>query len=118
MKVTEYRNLLKSAQHKKNKYNAKKTTVDGITFDSAKESRRYQCLKLMEKAGEISGLELQPSFDIIVNGHKICRYVGDFRYKLKNGEEILEDSKGVRTSLYLLKKKLMKATYNIVIYET
>ena len=46
------------------KYGAIRTTVDGVTFASKAEARRYAELKLLEQAGEIKGLELQPKFDI------------------------------------------------------
>ena len=99
------------------KFNNQKTVVDNITFDSGKEAARYQDLKLLLKAGEISDLELQPTYVMIVNKQKICSYRADFRYK-ENGKQITEDVKGVRTSLYRLKKKLLKACYGIEVCET
>lgn len=102
---------------KGNKYRNVKTVVDGITFDSKKEAARYQELKLMERAGEIEGLELQPSYELIVNGQKVGKYIGDFRY-LCEGREVVEDSKGVKTPVYNLKKKLMKAIHNVSITES
>ena len=104
-------------QKKKNKYGAKATVVDGIRFHSAKEARRYGELILMERAGLISGLELQPQYDLRVNGLLICRYRADFRYEEK-GYLIVEDVKGLRTELYKLKCKMMKAIHNIDIRET
>ena len=53
-----------------NKYKAVKTTIDGITFDSKREAKRYTELKLLEKSGMITHLELQPKYDIIINGAK------------------------------------------------
>lgn len=100
-----------------NKFNNKRTEVDNITFDSAKEARRYMELKILQATGEISGLELQVTYPFIINKHKVCSYRADFRYKEK-GKEIVEDVKGVRTSLYRLKKKLMKACYGIDVCET
>jgi|TARA_R110000796_G_scaffold2061_2_gene8257 hypothetical protein len=104
----------------RNKYGAKKTVVDGITFDSKWESERYGQLKAMERGGIVTELELQVSYDITVNKHKICKYIADFRYKLEhaNGsiEDVVEDAKGVETPEFKLKKKLMKAIYNIDIY--
>lgn len=98
------------------KYHAKPTEIDGIRFASKKEGRRYQELKLLEMAGEIENLELHPSFKIEVNGEKVCRYIADFRYREK-GREIVEDAKGVRTPVYILKRKLMKAVHGIEIKE-
>ena len=94
----------------RNKYRAVKTEVDGIIFDSKREAARYMELMLLQKAGEISHLELQPSFDCIVNEKKICSYHADFRYFTANGC-VVEDVKGVRTEVYRLKKKLVEALY-------
>ena len=99
------------------KYNAVKSVVDGIKFDSKKEARRYSQLKLMEKSGAISNLSMQPRFDLIVNGEKCGFYKADFKY-IENGKEVIEDVKGVLTPVYRLKKKLVKAIYNIDIFET
>lgn len=98
------------------KYHAKRTTIDGITFASKAEAKRYSQLKLLERAGEIRNLELQPSYDLEVNGILICRYVADFRYVIRGGQKV-EDVKGVKTPVYKIKKKLMKAIHNINIRE-
>ena len=104
---------------KRNKYNATKTVVDGIKFDSKKEAARYQELKLMQKAGMINQLTLQPRFDLMVNGVKCGFYKADFQYvELKQGLRVVEDVKGVKTPVYNLKKKLIKAIYGIEIFET
>lgn len=106
-----------TTREKRSKYRNVKTTVDGQTFDSAKEARRYTELKMLEKAGTIRGLRRQVVFDLEANGTLVCRYVADFLYH--HGEsEIVEDVKGVRTDVYRLKKKLMKACYGIEILET
>lgn len=102
-----------------NKYNAKKTIVDGITFDSKAEARRYGDLKILQMAGEISGLMLQREYPLKVNGIVVCKYRADFVYVDKSGHNtIVEDVKGVRTEVYKLKKKLMLACYGIEILET
>ncbi len=104
-----------------NKYNATKTTVDGIVFDSKKEATRYGQLKLLERAGKISDLKIQPryllqeSFKTPVidqNGVKIkdktirkIEYVADFEFKM--GEVVVvEDVKGFQTAIFKLKLKL------------
>ena len=102
---------------RRSKYGAKKTIVGGIKFDSIRESRRFQELELMQRTGLISELQLQQSFDLIVNGMKICRYVADFVYVEKK-RQIVEDVKGVKTPSYNLKKKLMLACHGITIRET
>lgn len=102
------------------KYKAKPTEVDGIRFDSQREARRYQELKLMERAGEIERLTLQPSFELrsAVSELRIGAYVADFRYyDHRTGETITEDAKGFRTALYRWKKKHVEAQYGIQIRE-
>lgn len=103
---------------KKSKYRAVRTTVGGVTFASKKEAARYVMLKAMEQAGEISDLELQPSYPLKVNGVLICTYRGDFRYREKDGTVVVNDVKGFLTPAYRIKKKLMKALYSIEILET
>jgi hypothetical protein len=102
---------------KQTKYKAIPCTIDGIRFHSLKEGARYKDLKLMEQAGEIVGLQLQVRYPLVVNGTKIGSYVCDFRYETPKGI-VVEDVKGYRTVIYRLKKKLMKAIYNIDIMET
>ncbi len=104
------------------KYGNIKTTVDGIVFDSAKEARRYSELKLLERAGRITGLEVQPSFRIVVNNCLVCTYKADFRYTTivpyAQGVVVVEDCKGFKTPVYRLKKKLMLAVHGISVVET
>jgi hypothetical protein len=98
------------------KYGNKKTIIDGIKFDSKREAQRYGTLQLMLKAGLISNLRLQVPYQITVNGMKVCKYVADFVYEDK-GVEIVEDVKGMKTPIYNLKKKLMKAVFGVVVSE-
>lgn len=102
---------------KRNKYGAIKTKVDGIIFDSKREAKRYTVLKRMEADGDISNLTLQVPYQITINGVKVCKYVSDFEY-VRNGEKVVEDCKGMRTAVYRLKKKLMKAVHGIEIEES
>jgi hypothetical protein len=104
---------------RQNKYGAKKTEIDAITFSSKKEARRYEDLKLLEKAGKIKELQLQKTFELqnaFVEknpngiGSKLIRpitYVCDFFY-YDNDKEwyVVEDVKGVKTEAYKLKKKM------------
>ncbi len=109
------------------KYGAIKTTIDGIVFASKAEARRYAELRLLEKAGEIKGLELQPKFPIYVarpgslsrTEKPVCTYIADFRYRQgPTGILTVEDVKGVKTAIYRLKKKLVEAQYpNVTITE-
>lgn len=99
-----------------NKYSAVKTEIDGVVFASKKEARRYQELKLLQKAKKIHMLELQPKFPIVINKVKVCTYIADFEY-MENGFRIIEDVKGMKTPVYRLKKKLVQAVYGIEVKE-
>lgn len=92
-------------------------------FPSQLEYRRYRELRKLEAFGDISDLELQPRYPIkIKNPHGknilVTTYVADFRYKEKDGTEVVEDTKGFKTKLYTLKKKLVLAVYGIEIKES
>lgn len=108
------------------KYGNKKTVLDGMEFDSKKEARRYAELKMMEKAGMISDLECQKTFELIPkqrdeNGKAVrnCEYIADFVYiDTKTGQRIVEDVKGMKTKDYIIKKKLMLKVYGITVKET
>jgi hypothetical protein len=98
------------------KYNAKKTVVDGVTFASKLEARRWNELLLMQRAGVILNLQRQVPFEMTVNGHLICKYLADFTYTTtETGESVVEDAKGVVTPEFRLKAKLMEALHGIVI---
>lgn len=121
----------------RNKYQAIKTTVNGIEFDSRKEGRRYQDLLLLQRAGVIKKLERQVKFVLIPaqyettirygkkgkrlkDGQKLlekeCSYVADFVYE-ENGKKIVEDTKGFKTKDYIIKRKLMLYIHGIRIRE-
>jgi hypothetical protein len=100
-----------------NKYNARKTVVEGIKFDSKREAARYQQLRLLERAGQISGLRLKVKYPLVVNGVRIGRYTSDFNY-VEDGREVVEDVKGHVTRDYRLRKLLMLALYGVEIRET
>lgn len=92
-------------------------TVDGIVFDSAAEARRYSELKLLERAGSVTDLELQPEYLLVPKfSHpehgtvRAIKYKADFRYLL-HGQEVVEDVKGHKTEVYRLKKKLLLWRY-------
>lgn len=100
------------------KYKNKKVEIGDVTFDSKAEARRYGELLLRVRIGEIEALELQPRYPLVVEGMKIATYVADFRYRLRaTGETVVEDVKGVRTPVYRLKNKLMRALYGVEIVE-
>lgn len=108
-----------------NKFNARRTKVDGIEFDSAKEARRYSELRLLERAGQIRGLELQPEFPIVIDGSPVkyasgrnAKYVGDFSY-FEGTRRVVEDVKSPATAtpLYRLKRALVEHIYHVTISE-
>lgn len=127
------------AGKKKPKYRNKKIVADGITFDSQKEYHRYSELKLLEKAGKITDLRLQVPFELIPpqyeyykrygktgkplkDGKKAIehavKYVADFVYiDTENKRIIVEDTKGVKTKDYIIKRKLMLYVHGIRIRE-
>lgn len=120
---------------KSSKYGADKIVVNDIVFDSKREARRYSELLVLLKAGEISDLKRQVRYVLIpaqrepdIIGPKGGRkpgklleheisYVADFVYKDKDGNEIVEDSKGFRTKEYVIKRKLMLWFHGIRIRE-
>lgn len=99
-----------------NKYRNKKVIVDRKEFDSKKEAIRYKELKLLERAGKISNLELQPRFllqdSFRKNGKTFRRieYIADFKY-IENGKTIVEDVKGIQTDVFKLKHKIFEKVY-------
>ena len=113
---------------RKVKYGNRKTELDGITFDSRKEANRYAELRILEKAGEISNLELQKPFILqpgfVHEGKKIqpIKYVADFVYTDIKARRInvVEDVKSPATrkdKVYQLKKKMMLYVHGIEIKE-
>lgn len=110
----------------KNKFGAVKKTIDGIKFDSTRESKRYEELKLLERAGKIKDLRLQVRYDLIPkqkfsDGSSMIGtyYLADFVYfDCDKGCEVVEDVKGKKTDVYQIKRKLMKLILDIEILET
>ena len=106
-----------------NKYHSRKITRDGMTFDSVKEYRRYCELLLLERAGAITKLERQVKYELIpaqrIDGkvvERACQYIADFVY-LENGKKVVEDTKGVKTKDYIIKRKLMLYIHGIQVKE-
>lgn len=141
MKINKKNLQALSLRQKKNKYGNKKCELDGITFDSKKEMRRYSELKLLERAGQISDLKIQvpflllpdqyePSSEVYTRGEKkgmpkpgkliekSCQYIADFTYIDRGGNYIVEDVKGKKTKEYMIKRKLMLYFHGVRIKET
>ncbi len=106
---------------KKSKYKNRKVVVDGITFDSKRESTRWLYLIHLEKIGQIEALRRQVRFPIVVNDTKICTWIADFTYRISvSGDDVVEDVKSEFTRklpLYRLKYKLVHAVLGITIQE-
>ena len=119
MSLQEYHDQLPSFA-KRSKYGNKRTVVDGLKFDSKKEAVRWGMLKLLQRHGDIEGLERQPKYEFRHNGKLLMTYLGDFRY-VENGKVIVEDVKSQGTQgnrVYRLKKRAMLVWYDIEIRET
>lgn len=118
------------------KYGNKKVEHKGLVFDSKKERNRYVTLLNLERAGLIKDLRRQVPFEIVPAVYvqeerqlktkvkivercvqRAAHYVADFVYNDMEGNVIVEDTKGYRTSEYLLKKKMMRAFLGIEIKE-
>lgn len=120
--TTEARKLLNLNKSRRGKYNANGQKIDGHWFASAAEAKRYVQLKDMQQDDLIEDLVLQPSYPIVHHGKPITTYRADFRYvvlnELKRAEVVVvEDVKGMVTDVYLIKKKLVEAQYNLKINE-
>ena len=116
------------------KYHSKKITINGITYDSKKEVQRHMELLLLERAGAISDLSRQIEYVLIpaqrepdrvgvrggiIKGKTIeqaVKYVADFVYT-EDGKTVVEDTKGVKTKDYIIKRKLMLYIHGIRIKE-
>ena len=120
------------------KYHSRKVTRNGETFDSIKEYRRFCELSLLERAGTITDLRRQIEFELIpaqwetverysdktgkrlTDGRRCveqkCSYFADFVYS-KDGQMVVEDTKGVKTKDYIIKRKLMLWVHGIKIQE-
>jgi len=117
------RDMIWYARPNTSKYRSQKCEYEGKKFDSKKEMLRYIYLSQLEKAGEIKDLRCQVRFELLpsqrIEGKVVERpvyYIADFVYT-QNGEEVVEDTKGMRTREYVIKRKLMLQRYGIRIIE-
>ena len=95
-----------------------RTDCDGVVFQSTREMERHGELKMLAATGQITRLKRQVPYRLhATGGETITTYLADFVY-LEGAIIVVEDSKGKRTDMYLLKKKWMKAEYGIEIKET
>lgn len=113
-----YGSAVRLKRKKPSKYKNVQIREDGIVFDSLREHKRYMELRLLRRAGEIENFIVHPRYPLLVDGQKICIYEADFCYSdVKTGVSHVEDVKGARTALYILKRKLMRACLNIDVEE-
>ena len=100
------------------KYKNQPIIIDGVRFASKREARRYSELLLLAKIGDITDLELQPRYKMVVAGELICTYVADFRYR-RAAAVVVEDVKSPasRTPVYKLKIRLLKALHGTDVVE-
>lgn len=91
------------------KYNSQKSMVDGLTFGSNAEARRYCELQMLANMGEISELRRQVPFELVpkCGKNRAVMYKADFVYRGSDGAEVVEDVKGMKTKEYIIKRKLM-----------
>jgi hypothetical protein len=118
-KIKNYQETGSSKKPLKSKYGNEKTEIDGIVFDSIKESGRYIQLRYLKNAGLIKDLKLQVEYELNPGGTHSLKYIADFvYYDVETGETKVEDVKGFRTAVYRKKKKLMLKVHGITIHET
>ena len=123
--ITKNTNVINGKLCNNSKYHNKKVIYKGIKFDSKKEMQRYKELELLESTDYICNLELQKKF-LLQEGYTNAKgkkirpiyYIADFYYfDLLKDKWVVEDTKGVRTEVYKLKKKLFEYIYNLTIDE-
>ena len=110
--------------YRQSKYGNKEAVVNGERLDSKKEAKRYIDLMIMLKAGHITNLRRQVKYVLIpsqkIDGKVVereCSYIADFVYKDRNGNTVVEDTKGFRTPEYKIKRKMMLYVHGIRIKE-
>ena len=100
-----------------NKYKNKKTEIDNHVFSSQKEAQRYKELLLLQNTKKITGLTLQPKFNLIPAykdkfTNKMVKpivYIADFLYtEADTKRTVVEDVKGFKTDVYKLKSKMFR----------
>jgi len=116
--------LSNSIDQKKNKYNNTKVEYKGIKFDSIKEMKHYQLLEYLQRIGEIKELKLQVPYELIpkykINNKTVRKttYIADFTYITTKDDKLhIVDTKGFKTDVYRLKKKMVEYKYGVEIEE-
>jgi hypothetical protein len=113
----EYYDQCEKAQNKANKYHAEKCRCrHGHIHDSRKEAADCEKIHLLKSSGEITDIKRQVSFNLTVNGQKICGHKPDFLITLKDGRKQVIESKGFATDAWVIKRKLFQALYPDIEY--
>lgn len=105
---------------KRPKFGNRKVVVNGLSFDSVKESRRWSELCLLQRSGHIADLSRQVRMPLRVNGQLVCTFIPDFTY-VEAGQQVIEDVKSPITAknpVYRIKIKLLKALTGAEVRET
>lgn len=103
-----------SAATSRSKYGNKRTELDGYKFASKKEARRYAELRLLQTGKVIEGLICQPAYPLMIGKVRVGKYIADFAYLEIAGKHrrvVVEDAKGMRTPVFNLKWRMVKALY-------
>lgn len=102
------------------KYGNRVVETEEGRFDSKREYQRWVELKLLQQAGEIKNLRRQVPYELIPRRGRMrpIVFIADFVYDTKEGKQVVEDSKGYRNRLYMLKWRLMEWRHNIEVLET
>src|SRR3990167_94734 len=104
-----------------NKYGNIRSSYKGHVFHSRKEAEFSRTLDTLRRATDpkqrVKDIVYQPRYPIVINGKKVCTYVGDFFVTFEDGHSVLYDVKGYRTDIFILKKKLVEAVLGIEIVE-
>ncbi len=114
--------IVQTVDNKKmNKYGNIRSVYKGRVFHSKREAEFARTLDMMRRATDpeqrVREIEYQPKYPLVVNGKKICTYIGDFNVTYESGKRTLFDVKGFKTDIYKMKKKLVEALYPVEIVE-
>lgn len=117
--------LVRATSGTPSKYRNEKTNG----YASRKEAKRAAELKYLQKAGVIRNLREQVLFVLIPKqeGERACSYIADFAYdedartpmqETRTWRPVVEDCKGFKTDVFIVKRKLMLMVHGIRVRET
>lgn len=124
LSLSEARALLSGSKPKKSKYGNKPATIGAEKYRSEREARRHQELLQLARAGQVAGLSREVPFVLapaaVIDGRRkpALRYYADFVYTdTATGAEVVEDVKGMKTQVYIIKRHLMMTVHGIAVRE-